>query len=420
MDNSPRYLLNGHYLRQDDQLFQSQLAACYLNSTRPRCLCVDGGIEMYVAKFKTYVIKRMPGTGEKHHPTCPSYETASGQSGLGEVWGEAVIERSPELIEVRLDFPLTRRLGKPFAQGEESAKTEISAPRKKLGLRGLLHLLWDRAGFNRWYPKMEGKRSWWVIRKHLIEAAEEIQTKGERLNQRLFVPETFKLEDASSIVRRRTNAFSLLLSPSEDVQFKMMLVVGELKECVDTLLGCKIVLKHMADCPLYFDKKSADRFRKVFAYEYETWVQEKESQHDTKALPRFRLIFAGLIYAKREDLFYIDTATLMLTGGNWVPLDYAYEQTLMDAMRDQRRRFIKPLRYESKVGAMFPNFILLDAGESPVSLDIVSPFMGDKERTAKETALRTRTDPAWIWKTMDTATPPRLPSLFVQRASDPR
>jgi hypothetical protein len=50
-----------------------------------------------------------------------------------------------------------------------------------LGLRDLVHLLLQRAGFNRWYPRMEGKRTWYVVRKRLMLAAREIETKGVRL-----------------------------------------------------------------------------------------------------------------------------------------------------------------------------------------------------------------------------------------------
>ena len=411
MEHGIRYSINTQTVNAKDPRFQDILATCYNDSARPRCLCVPEGVDMYIARFKNFVIKRMPGTGERHHPACTHYEPAYGQSGLGEILGEAIIEHAPDLVEVRLDFPLTRRLGRPFSPSKPSEKTEVTAARRKLGLRGLLHLLWERAGFNRWYPKMEGKRSWWIIRKHLLEAAAEIQAKGTRFDKRLFVPEPFRLEDADAIARRRATALSVLFSSSANFQFTMMVVIGELKECTDTPLGCKIVLKHMPDCPLYLEIKTAERFRKIFLYEYETWLQEKEIRYDSKVPPRFRFVFAGLIYAKRENLFYVDTTTLMMTGENWVPLDYTYEQSLMEHMRAQRRRFIKPLRYDSKVGAMFPNFVLLDTGATPVSLDIISAFMPNKDRATKEAAIRERSQPPWVWKTGNPLEPPGLPPL---------
>src|SRR5207247_9553955 len=83
----------------------------------PRCMCQRGGIEMYVAKHRLYVVKRMPDTGHQHHATCVSFEPELGQSGLGELIGEAIIERSPESIELCVDFPLSRMPGRTSVRG---------------------------------------------------------------------------------------------------------------------------------------------------------------------------------------------------------------------------------------------------------------------------------------------------------------
>jgi hypothetical protein len=40
-----------------------------------------------------------------------------------------------------------------------------------MSLRALLHFLYERAGFNRWYPAMEGRRNQGVLHKYLCEAA---------------------------------------------------------------------------------------------------------------------------------------------------------------------------------------------------------------------------------------------------------
>jgi len=48
----------------------------------------------------------------------------------------------------------------------------------------------------------------------------------------------------------------------------------------------------------------------------------------------------------------------------WIPLDQPYEHLLIDALVRQERRFLKPLRFESKQGAAFPNAVLLDTGDA--------------------------------------------------------
>ncbi|MES2354828.1 MAG: DUF1173 family protein [Pseudomonadota bacterium] len=419
MEAGSRYLINNIEIISDDPKAQSLLAVAYSGEKVPRCLCVPGGVDMYIAKYKNFVIKRRPDTGKDHSPNCASYEPPAGQSGLGEVLGEAIIERSAELIEVRLGFPLTRRQGRAVSPGEPTEKTEVEVQRQRLGLRGLLHLLWERAGggLNRWYPRMEGKRSWWVVRKHLTEAAHEIETKGIRFADRLLIPEPFRVEAATEITKRRAAAMSILLSPSDDVQFKMMIAIGELKDFAATEIDYRVVLKHMAGCPLFMEKKAGEKFKKTFGTEYATWIHQKaieQAQTNMKKPPELRFIFAGLVYAKRENVFHIDTATIMMTTSNWIPIDYEYEKTLADELTRQRRRFMKPLRYESKQGASFPNLILLDTGDQTTALDIVSPFLADKAQALKELTLKQREAPHWVWRTDEDSLPPPLPPVAAQ------
>ena len=101
-----QFLIKGAPYTSRDPALQDALARVYTTPERPRCMCVRGGIEMYVAKHRRYVVKRMPNSGHEHHPTCASYEPELGQSGLGELIGESIIEHSPESVELRVDFAL--------------------------------------------------------------------------------------------------------------------------------------------------------------------------------------------------------------------------------------------------------------------------------------------------------------------------
>lgn len=132
-----RYLIHGRVFSAHDPELQEALARIHGTPVRPRCLCVRGGVEMYVSKFRDFVIKRMPETGAKHRPTCPSYELPTSESGLGEVLGEAIIERAPDRVELRLDFPLIRRIGRGVDAAEPQLPGEVSVARKTL--RDSLH-----------------------------------------------------------------------------------------------------------------------------------------------------------------------------------------------------------------------------------------------------------------------------------------
>jgi len=394
-----RYLINGRIFAAEEPGLQEALARIHGTPARPRCLCVDEGVEMYVSKFGDYVIKRMPETGAEHRPTCPSYELPASESGLGEVLGEAIIERGPDGVELRLDFPLTRRIGRSFAIADRELPAEVTVARKQLSLRGLLHYLWERAGFNRWYPRMQGKRSYWVLRKFLLQASEEVETKGLRLAERVFIPENFSRNQMGEIARRREAALSILLSPDADVHFKMMIAIGEVKAFTVTTLGYTLVLKHLPECAFFLDHKTGERTRRAFGAELLAWNAGL-----------VKLVVGCLFHAKREHLYQVDTLTLMMTSDEWIPLDHAYEKDLVDPLVREQRTFIKPLRYEATHPGKFPNFQLLDAGERPVALDIVSAFLTPHERAAKASAIAARNPKGWAWDTAQDVSIPDLPA----------
>lgn len=386
-----KLLIGGRVYGDNTAELQEALGKAYADNVRPRCMCVRHGVEMYISKFKEYVVKRMPETGTLHHPSCQSYELPADESGLGQVIGEAIIERSAELVEVRVDFALTRRAGKAFPAGDGGDKSEVQVERKKLSLRGLLHYLWERAGFNRWYPRMEGRRSYFVVRKHLLLAAGEVETKGVRLSERLFIPESYSPERAEEIAKRRARDLQLLRSPEEEVQFKMMIAIGEVKDFKPTnFSGYRVVLKHLPDSGFTVDEKGWERVKKTFGHELAEWEV---------AEGKIRLIMACVFFEKRENVFEIDSLTLMMVDQNWVPIDSSVERTVCEKLVVEKRAFIKPLRYEAKQAGGFPNFKLVDMGTQAVALDIVSAFANDKERAAKAKALTERGKDSWVWDT---------------------
>ena len=66
---------------------------------------------------------------------------------------------------------------------------------------------------------------------------------------------------------------------------------------------------------------------------------------------------------------------------------------------------MKPLRYDARSGASFPNALLLDMGAKPTPLHVVSASLDPQDRAAKEKALKASGDTAWVWYT-DRKMPP--------------
>jgi Protein of unknown function (DUF1173) len=393
-----RYFIKGRTYAAADPGLQDGLARLYGAPERPRCMCVPGGVEMYIARHAGYVVKRMPDTGNQHHPTCPSFEPEPGISGLSELLGEAIIEHSPDRVELRTDFPLSRTPGKSMPRAEAVADPpDVNAPRKQMSLRALLHFLYERAGFNRWYPAMEGRRNQGVLRKYLYEAARGVTLKGVKLDECLYVPEPFRAEFKCEISERRREKLALLMSREDTVQFKMAILVGEYKGCEPTNVGRRIIVKHLPDVPLCIESKAWERAERI----YGASLQARHADVTSKP----RVMLAAVIYAKSEHVYQVDTLSVMLVTEKWIPLDGLHELPLIEALQREQRAFLKPLKYDAGTAAAFPNVLLLDCGKVPLPLHVLSPFADGKERALKEKTVATGGLSAWVWHT-DKPMPP--------------
>ena len=182
-----------------------------------------------------------------------------------------------------------------------------------------------------------------------------------------------------------------MLRPHEG-QSPLLVVLGEFKTSDATTLGRRVWIRHMPDAPLLVTAKTWERIERVF-------VPLFEARHADTGVG-VRLMMAALIRARREHTYEIDAASLMLTSEHWIPVDGVHELPLVHALVTQQRRFVKPLRYDARSAAAFPNALLLDAGPVPVPLHVVSAFMEPKERAAKERAIADgRASGAWVWRT---------------------
>lgn len=388
MDSQRLSILGRTWAAENPQL-QQELARVHDSAERPRCLCVPGGVEMYVARHRRFVVKRMPDTGHHHHSGCPSYEPESQQSGLGDLLGEAVLETEPGAVDLRVDFPWARLTGRGAAHGDGDPESEVGSTRRRMSMRALMHFLFERAGFNRWSPAMEGKRNQGVLHKYLLEAAENVSVKGLALSERLYVPEPFNESTRTDAARRRRDKLAVL-RPREG-NSPLALVLGEFKASEATERGCKVWIKHMPDAPLLVASKTWARIERVFAPMFE--ARDADMGH------RVRLILISLVRARREYTYEIDAASLMMTSEHWIPVEAIHELPLIHALVEQRRRFVKPLRYDAATAAGFPNALLLDMGSAAVPLHVLSAFMSPKERVAKQLTLSKTARDAWVWLT---------------------
>jgi hypothetical protein len=60
----------------------------------------------------------------------------------------------------------------------------------------------------------------------------------------------------------------------------------------------------------------------------------------------------------------------------------------VEALQQQGRSFLEPLKFDARTAAGFPNVLLLDAGRQPAPIHVVSAFADAKDRAVKDRAIR--------------------------------
>lgn len=358
---------------------------------------------MYIAKHRSFVIKRMPGTGPQHHPSCDSFEDEASHSGRGALLGCAIVRASDDLVDLRVDFPLTRATGRMALAMTDRAAADVTSSPRPMSMQALLQFMFEQAGFNRWSPAMDGRRHQGVIQRYMYEAAAEVRLKGKVLADRLYIPERFDEVMKEQISARRRERLSIL-RPSDGGGYEMALLVGEFKDVIDSSGVMRIRIRHMADAPLTMDAKDWLRLQRKFNWMFDLKSSEVGDQ--------VRVIMCLLVYAKQEHVLHVDTATCMLTSRNWIPLDAASEVDLVSKLTEEKRRFLKPLRYDAGPSEAFPNFLLLDTGSVPTPLHVLSGFMSKAAFAAKEKAIARSDTAPWVWHTNEPMAP--LPPIVAK------
>jgi hypothetical protein len=108
---------------------------------------------------------------------------------------------------------------------------------------------------------------------------------------------------------------------------------------------------------------------------------------------------------------------MTLVSDQWIPLEGLHELPLIEELQRQGRAFLKPLRFDAKSGACFPNALLLDTEGGPFPLHVMSAFLDPKEQGAKEKAVLAAGEGAWVWRTDQDL--PELPPRASPRAASP-
>lgn len=394
------YEINGTSVNTADAGSRPVLASAHAKHDRPLCLCRRPPIPMYIAKMhEAFIVKRMPGTGSTHSPDCESYEPPAELSGLGEVMDRAIKE-DPETGEttLKLAFSMSKGASRAAPVPSDGETTTVKSDGTKLTLRSALHYLWDQAGFNRWTPAMQGKRSYSTIRKFLLQAAADKKAKNAPLGDMLYIPEPFISAEAAAQADRARRLFKSIAGVRGGVR-KLMIVIAEVKEFGDARFGKKVTFKHLPGQAFYMEAKFGDKLQRAFANEIDMWNAD-ESGH---------LLMVGTFSVSDTGLPQLEEAALMAVNENWIPYETQEDRLLLEQLHVQQRRFVKGLRFNLSNKKPLATVVTNDTAPLPVALYVVPAEADEAHMDALADLVKESALAPWFWKVTEAM--PQLPPI---------
>ena len=376
---------------------QDILARAHAGGARPLCLCTSPPPGLVVAQTRQFILRRLPGDGPSHHPTCVHFSPSDEQSGRALVAG-AFQGDAGDLLAVRLAFAFTRRPGTAIPRGPGTPAETVKSSDRGLTCGGVLHMLWDDAEFNRWYPAMEGKRGWGVVRKYLLAAASGVTAKGAPLSEHLLLPLPYRPGDEEQTEVAHQAMIAPLFTTDQRGVKPIRLFIGELKSIDTPPTGPQLACANFFQHPIKIAESMVRRLRKLYATALAMLDAEME----------IRIVLCGTVLGDAGHLI-ADQVFLMPTTRNWIPFSNRYEYDLVQRMTNERRWFIRPLGYDARSDLPIHSFLLTDTGDQVTALNVIPPALpGDV--VARREALIQQAPGSWVWKVEQQEIAPPLPA----------
>lgn len=296
-------------------------------------------------------------SGHEHAPDCRFYS----------VWPDerqAAIY-APDVVKAAADGRLVVRLPTGLQKKDVPDKTRdaLSAgagPGRRrrqpsMRLLGLLHLLWEQSGINVWHPAFDKKkRSPGWVSWRLNETAARIRIGRIPLQQSLML---MAMKDSPQVAQNRQ------IAKDAGRGARRLILISQLaawSDAADERLQTTLPLGLFFGFPdLVLPEDVRLRLERSFCRELGDWrrgmkvvvIVETEPPETT-----FRHVDGRNRPSSCSTV--IDVA-LMTVSPRFIPLDSGYEGIVEDRLWQEKRAFIKPLRYDGE-DDVFPDFVLKD------------------------------------------------------------
>jgi hypothetical protein len=395
------------------------------------CLCLRDDKPRYVAiklsSKKKYYLARY---GETHHhrKNCRFYALDASQSGRQGYTQEAL--RADE--DGGLVINLARSLAAPCAVVRDSLNTQAvdryarpGVKRNRIGLGGLLDLLWEQADLNRWDANT--KKRWDLkVGKALLDQAEMIRVgRKTMLNEALLLPSVGVKDKPSARSIEHTRNLEVVQNAHQSgLRLVAVAPLANFNAEKDLLAGTDVTaaetekvlrLGSLGIPRLMMDPACQAAILHSYARELSAWQRGAK----VYAIVQMALRPRNPKLTRAADVADVFEVCLMHLSERFIPLDSSYEGKLEQALVDAKRSFVKPLRYEAD-DLVFPDFWLSDmGGDYPLEVFGMNTVTYLERKLQKTAIYGDATKYPLGWWYWDVLTQPMIPTLPTPVAYEP-
>lgn len=395
--------------------WQSVLRATKESHSPFTCLCnPDHGLRLAVRFYSasnSFSLARYPGTGYLHRNDCAYYTADLQSGGLQAYTDDVVVVDSNGKYLVKYELPISSRLttSEPSDEATEQSSSSAGGSHAKMTSLGLLHLLWELSGYNKWRPGFKGKRTFSGLHAHLRSAAQSVRIAKLPVSNVLLVAAPFA-EGA-----QRDMNVSALQSAAE--QKRRILAIAPLPTRGDIILpNGQLRLRHFHGMPFF---RIGKRLWESACHSYQRQMLLRDGQHGEQLI--------AFIYGERpckaddspDAPFVSDVRKLavMAVTNALIPVESSHEATVARLLVDQDRAFTKPLRYDG--GAVLPDFVFDDTDPAGIPMEVFG--MADEAYVARRQEKIRHYDQEfgaghwWSWDAISDQPIPAFPAPAMRR-----
>lgn len=326
---------------------QAILAESHGTDRRPRCMCQNRGVEMYVGRRgHVFYLSRMPGTGFLHADNCASVEDGTLLSGAHCYAAGAVVERADGTISLAANLERRERQADPLVE---------------VSIDGLLDFLVEQSDLNRIQPD-ERPRSWSSVREKLLEVAGQICIGATPLPDILFLPDRYSRERSASDLAacesliKSAAGHALILAPAKEVRM--------------TTYSWQVLLKHLPGLRLWASTEAAEA------------IEARCQAPIFNAPAPYALSLVLVKPGRREGNYTVTNMASMPTDANFMPGRTEREAEIAGLLISEGHALLRPLRFDAPVTHVLADYAILD-GNSPEPVFVLAPTGNDELDSGK-------------------------------------